>query len=331
MFNPYLTTFTSFPLDRGSLAFVGKWKVRDGEIDSENHLILLDPRTANKIRKKDNQWIPLPLAFAFIREKGNVIDYEIPIRGNLKDPKFVIKDVIFDLLRNIFIKPISMPYRMEVNTIERSMEKSLFMKWDMQKDQINKEQERFINRIVEFLKENPENKIGVTPKLFEKKEKELILLFEVKKAYFISKNKLKGNQLSDKDSVAVVRMSIKDQGFTTFLNEKTDSKLLFTTQQKAALIIDEKLIDRKYDQLNKARMQSFLALFKDEKIESQVKFNKSERVVPFNGFSTYFISYQGDFPEYLIKAFDKMNEFNSEAPREQYLDKRERNKLKKQS
>ena len=47
----------------------------------------------------------MPLIMTFIRERGNVIDYEIPITGNLKDPKFHLSDVIFDLLGNIFVKP----------------------------------------------------------------------------------------------------------------------------------------------------------------------------------------------------------------------------------
>ena len=95
MFNPYLITYTSFPLDGGTIELNGTWKVRNGIINSDNHLLVIDPRVTKRLRNKDTKWIPSPLIMSFIRERGNVIDYEIPITGNLKNPKFHLHDVIF--------------------------------------------------------------------------------------------------------------------------------------------------------------------------------------------------------------------------------------------
>ena len=53
-------------------------------------------RLSKRIKNDDMNWIPMPLVMAFIRERGNVIDYEIPISGNLKNPKFHFRDVVFD-------------------------------------------------------------------------------------------------------------------------------------------------------------------------------------------------------------------------------------------
>lgn len=67
--NPYLITYTSFPLDRGSLEFNGNMSVQNGNISSFNHLVILDPRVGKRIRKKDTKWIPVPLIMAFVRER----------------------------------------------------------------------------------------------------------------------------------------------------------------------------------------------------------------------------------------------------------------------
>jgi len=114
MFNPYLISYTSFPLDRGTLELNGTWNVRNDQIESANHLLIIDPRVTKRLRKKDAKWIPMPLIMALIRERGNVIDYEIPITGSLKNPKFHLHDVLVDLIENIFVKPATTPYRMEV-------------------------------------------------------------------------------------------------------------------------------------------------------------------------------------------------------------------------
>ena len=110
LFNPYTITHTGFSLDRGTLELNGAWRVRNGIIKSNNHLILIDPRTAKRLRTKDTKWIPLPLILTFIRERGNVVDYEIPITGNLKHPNFNLSDVLLDLLINVFVKPPTTAY-----------------------------------------------------------------------------------------------------------------------------------------------------------------------------------------------------------------------------
>ena len=129
MFNPYVIKYTSFPLDRGTLELNGTWNVINGKIQSDNHLLLLDPHKTKRIKRRGNKWLPLPLVFAFIRERGNVIDYEIPIKGDLKNPKFKIKDVLLDLLENVFVKPVSIPYMTKVDNVENELEKTLNLTW----------------------------------------------------------------------------------------------------------------------------------------------------------------------------------------------------------
>lgn len=324
MFNPYISSFTSFPLDRGALEINGNWNVRDGIIDSKNHLIILDPRVSEKIKNKDNRWIPVPLAMALVREKGNVIDYEIPITGNLKSPSFNVWDAVGDILKNIVIKPVTTPYRMEVKSVEKSLEKSLAMKWNMQSSELSSSHEKFIDEIVDFLKKNPEAQITVSPKNYALKEKEFILYFEAKKKYFFSMQDNK-SILSNKDSVDLMRMSIKDDSFISYLNTQVQDSMLFTVHHKTARLIDGAVVNKRYEELNAARQLAFLTPFIDDKVDGQIEFLPGEQIVPFNGFTFYSIGYKGDFPEYLRKAFDKMNEFDQQRPREQYRKKRDKN------
>jgi len=329
MFNPYFTSFTSYPLDRGTLELLGKWRVRAAKIESSNHLIILDPRIAKKVKSKDNGNILLPLAMAFVRERGNVIDYEIPITGDLNNPKFNLWDVVFDILKNMFVKPVTTPYRMEVKNVERELEKSMFIKWEHQKSTLNSGQEKIIGQMVKFLKENPEAKINIQPNSFELKEKEYILLFEAKKKYFLTHHQTEGKSFTPDDSVMVERMSIKDEGLVKYLNALAKDSTLHTAQAKAAIIVDQADINTKYNNLLEARERAFLELFSAKEIEKQVVFLKNKNTIPFNGFSFFEISYKGDLPNYLKEAYFKMDELNREAPREMYHAKREKNTSEK--
>ena len=318
MFNPYVISFTSFPLDRGTLEFNAQWHVINGVIKSNNHLVLIDPRVSKRLRNKDTKWIPVPLIMAFIRERGNVIDYEIPITGDLKNPKFHFGDVIIDLVENIFVKPPTTPYRIKVKNIETEIEKSLNLKWQMRQDILESKQKKFVKKMANFIKQNPDGFIRVYKEQYATKEKEYILFFEAKKKYFLTTYSSSINSFSSADSEMVDKMSVKDSLFINYLNKQTNKKQLFTIQEKCAELIDSSIINTKFNQLNKRREANFISFFKIKNVEKRVKFTTDENVTPYNGFSFYKITYKNEFPEFLLKAYRKINELNDVLPRKKF-------------
>ncbi len=327
LFNPYIISFTSFPLDRGTIDIHGTWNVRDGDIQSDNHLVIVDPRIAPRIKNKDTKWVPVPLIMAFARERGNVIDYEIPITGNLKNPKFNVWDVVFDVVGNIFVKPATTVYRNQVKNLEKEIEKSLALKWNAQSSELTASQEKFIERIADFLANNPDAVITVHPKQYALKEKEFILFFEAKKKYFLLANNINEAAFSEKDSIAVNKMSVKDESFVAYLDKQLNDSMLFTIQDKCAGIIKASLVNARFSELNQARENEFLFYFSEKDVDKQVKFSAEENTIPYNGFSFYKIAYEDEFPESLTNAYLKMNELNDEAPRKKYKRERKQNAL----
>jgi hypothetical protein len=254
----------------------------------------------------------------FIRERGNVIDYEIPISGNLKDPEFNLKNVIFDLLRNIFIKPPATPYILLIKNIEAKIEKSISLKWTTRQSKLLPEQEKFIDEMAEFLSKNPDASINVYPQQFASKEKEYILFFEAKKKYFLEISNKNSSSFSAEDSDKVDKMSIKYPLLVKYLNRHITDSLIFTIQDKCAGVIDSAIVDANYYHLNKQREIEFLHPFKKRGVDNRVNILKGENVVPYNGFSFYKIEYKGEFPESLIRAYNQLNELNNEAPRKKF-------------
>ncbi len=325
MFNAYTITYTSFPLDRGTLGLKGTWNVRNGKIQSDNRLLIIDPRTAKRLRNQDTRWIPVPLIMAFVRERGNHIDYEIPITGDLNDPDFHLSDVILKVLGNIFIKPATIPYILEVKNTETEIEKSFAMKWEMRQSEILPTQEKFIDQIADFLVKTPEAIITVYPQQYALKEMEYILLFEAKKKYYMLTNGKNAQSFSEEDAAAVDKMSIKDSQFVNYLNKQINDSLIFTVQEKCALLMDSAFMIARFEELNAEREKKFIAYFKEREVEKQVKIAVGKNVIPYNGFSFYKIDYHGDFPEFLMKAYRQMVELNDEAPRKEYKKQRKEN------
>ncbi|MGA1977054.1 MAG: DUF748 domain-containing protein [Bacteroidales bacterium] len=324
MFNPYLITYTSFSLDRGTIELNGTWKVRNSIIKSDNHLLVTDPRLSRRLRNKDTKWIPMPLIMFFIRERGNFIDYKIPITGNLKNPSFHLSDVIFDILGNIFIKPATIPYGLEVKNIENEIEKSLTLNWRMRQNSLLPDQGMFLNKIADFLINNPEASIDVYPMQYAEKEKEYILFFEAKERYYLLLKDKNAQVFNKEDSLKVDKMSVKDSLFVHFLDKQVNDTMLFTIQQKCNKYIDSAIVSSKFEQLNIEREEAFILPFRKKAAENQVIIHNGENNIPYNGFSFYKLVYKGEFPEFLIKAYQQMNDLNDVAPGKRFKEERQK-------
>src|SRR6185312_12862112 len=327
-FNPYIISYTSFPFDRGTLNFDGDWNVRDGNIHSENHLLIIDPHVAKRQKNKAYKWVPMRLALALMRSSGYVMDYQIPVTGTLKESKVHIGDIVWGVVKNIFIKPITTPYRLTIKEQENTIYKSLNVKWPTRESAITGSQQKFINKLVYFLEKNPTESVVITPQQYEDKEKEYILFFEAKKKYFLAINNRKTAELSEDDSEYVDGMSVKDTLFVTYLNKRLRNSLIFTIQGKCGNLIPQEIVDAKFNKLNQARKANFLSSFKEKGIDSRVVFSPAQNDIPYNGFSYFKITYKGDFPDYLIKAYKRMEELNSRFPRDKYKKERDEEDLK---
>jgi hypothetical protein len=317
MLNPYIIKYTSFATDRGAIELNGVWHVRNGMINSENHLIIIDPRMACRVKSEDSKYIPMRLVMAFVRESGNVIDYEIPIKGNLKDPDFKLWDVITDIIANIFIKPVTLPYRVQVNHTEEKIEKSISLRWNPRQVELEESQVKFATKMAEFLEKNPEASITVEPIEYESKEKESIASFEARKKYYLRHNNHAG--FSDDDSMNVEEIQLKDSLFVHYLNEQVNDPLIFTVQEKCRRFVGDEFINARLSHIRSERKKNFLSFFKENGTVSRVRMLKSDNSIPKSGFSYFKIDYKGGIPESLQKAYRELQNLNGENPRRKYL------------
>jgi hypothetical protein len=326
LFNPYIIPLTSFSIDRGIIELDGNWNVINGYINSTNHIVIIDPRVYKREKNKNIKWIPLRLVMFIIRERGNVIDYDIPITGNLNKPNFNLHDVFLDALGNIFIKPPTTPYRIKVKNIESEIEESLTVKWALNENSVQESEKKNIRRIVNYLVKNPKASILVTPNIYEAKEKEFILFFEAKKKYFIACNNNKNNFLSKEELVEIENMSVKDSSFIYYLNKHENGFNLFTVQEKCNNLIGADIVNKIHNKLTQERLAAFIYYFRERNVFDQIKIAHEKNNIPFNGLSFYKIEYRGGMPDYLIEANQQMSELNNEEPRKKFKKDRKKNK-----
>lgn len=96
--NPYLTALTSFPFEKGILDCDGNWHVDNGNIESQNHLILHGPKLMRRVKGESTNKIPMRMLFRLMRNNSGIVESDLPITGNLSDPKFELKKAVWDAM-----------------------------------------------------------------------------------------------------------------------------------------------------------------------------------------------------------------------------------------
>ncbi|MEA3404250.1 MAG: DUF748 domain-containing protein [Pseudomonadota bacterium] len=97
--SPATAKFIGYNINSGQLNALLKMEVANNKINAENDLKIhkLDLETANNEESKefDNSLsMPIDAALSLLRDKQDNIKLKLPIKGNLNDPNFEIKDII---------------------------------------------------------------------------------------------------------------------------------------------------------------------------------------------------------------------------------------------
>ena len=293
MFNPYFVTYTSFPFNKGAMQVNGTWNVVNKQISSVNHLSIINPSRTDKWKNEGTLRLPVPFLLTLFRDWHRTIDFNVPITGNLDNPTYHLRDVILDVLRNIFVKPPTLPYAVRVQNENINKEEHLMMEWQPMQSQLDHQQSRQLRKISLYLILNPHSHLTISPNYFESDEKETILLFEAKKNYYASGHHLNGGKLSEDDSAAISSMSIKDDAFVQYLNEEADPNgTEFSVFGKCRMLIGQGYVNEKYNKMIALRKKGILAFFSNEQQSDRVTYKHAVSVVPPSGFSQDVFKYQ---------------------------------------
>lgn len=141
LFNPFSISASSYPFHKGTVELHGNWVVINKQVTSDNHLLIINPQTADKVNNEGAKKIPVPLLMAFIRNIDRRIDVNIPITGDLKNPKYHLNDIIWEVIKNIFVKPPTFPFREADAVQKQKSEDFILMEWNLMQTEIDRTQQ----------------------------------------------------------------------------------------------------------------------------------------------------------------------------------------------
>ncbi len=106
--NIYSRHYVGFPVLYGEMFYRGHTEVRNRQLVSDNHLIMDHVELGDK--RGGLVDLPLKLALYILKDRNDVIDLEIPVRGRTDDPKVAVGQIVWNTLKNLIVRTATAPY-----------------------------------------------------------------------------------------------------------------------------------------------------------------------------------------------------------------------------
>ncbi len=110
--SPYSARFAGRKIDKGKLTMGLHYAIENGKLHGKNNIVLSDLQLGKKLAGPGTTNLPLDLAVALLKDANGIIRADIPVSGDVNDPKFKLGSVIREAVVGMITSAITAPFRL---------------------------------------------------------------------------------------------------------------------------------------------------------------------------------------------------------------------------
>ena len=256
-FSNYSHHFTGYPIVAGTMAFASENKINNFELDSKNTIDIYNIDVGDKDADSDPEYlVPMKVGLYILKDKDDKIEFDVPVHGNLQDPKFSIGKIIWTTVSNLLIKVALSPFKIVGNLattgagmVGFDLGKNDEVVIDATSAKFTSEQYAKATKMTEVLAKDKNLKLVFTQYYNPHKTANAYKNIKLKTEYY---KKSQGKEkLTELDERAIAEMKDNDEGFKAYLKENG--------------AIDQKELRKEITALANERNQELLKVLQQQK------------------------------------------------------------------
>jgi uncharacterized protein involved in outer membrane biogenesis len=186
---PYSGRYIGYTIEKGKLSFNLKYLIVKKKLDSQNSLFLDQFTLGDTVESPDATKLPVRLAIALLKDRQGKINLDIPVTGEIDDPKFSIFSIVIKILLNLLVKAATSPFAL-LGAIFGGGEELAFMEFDYGTHVITQDGAKKLDTIIKMLNDRPSLKLEIEGFVDPEKDREGLI-------QYIFHKKLKAQKLKD--------------------------------------------------------------------------------------------------------------------------------------
>lgn len=157
---PYAGKYIGYTLSKGKLTLKLDYEIENSQVEGKNRILFNQLTLGHKVGSDSALSLPLKYAVALLKDRDGMIDLNVPIKGNLKDPDFRIGKAVLNAVKTIITKIVSSPYTFLKGLIGSGKELS-FIEFPYGKSELDKQDKEKLDELMSVLYKRPSLKLEI--------------------------------------------------------------------------------------------------------------------------------------------------------------------------
>lgn len=108
--SPYTGRYAGYGIRKGKLALGLKYHIEKKKLNAENKVFLDQFTFGEAVDSPDATKLPVRLAVALLKDRKGEIHLDLPVTGEIDDPKFSVWGIVWKILGNLLVKAATSPF-----------------------------------------------------------------------------------------------------------------------------------------------------------------------------------------------------------------------------
>ncbi|MEZ4807972.1 MAG: DUF748 domain-containing protein [Flavobacteriales bacterium] len=250
--------YAAHPLEGGVLNYTSNTSITSGVLDSRNHLQVDGLVIGRKVEEHASgiYVLPLRLAAGLLKDVKGVVELDVPVSGDLKDPQFRVWPIIWQVLKNLVLKAASAPGRMLMRAVQGNDEAELErVRFAFLQREPGRSQTRTLEQLSRALLERPDIVVDLIPLVDTDLETQEVAVFHVKQAFLFGDKAV----LENADSARIFDLSVRDTAFEAFVEDRSPELVGKPTYERCLSIAGKETCASEAKELENARRARVLS------------------------------------------------------------------------
>lgn len=218
--SPYAVEYFAYPITDGVLSFASTNTLVNDMISSQNKVDIYNCQVDKKLKEfKPEYNIPMRAAVYILTDRKGNIQIDLPVSGNINDPTFSYRKIIFKTLCNLIVKVVTAPVDFLVKAINGEPDLFDDMAYDIRPQGLGSESSDRLNKIADAMKQKPELHLTIQQSVDIEENINEYALFNAQKEYYMQKHP---GQLTMEDFNNIRAIKPTNKDFVDYVNKRLE-------------------------------------------------------------------------------------------------------------
>jgi outer membrane protein OmpA-like peptidoglycan-associated protein len=203
--SPYSGRYAGYTIQKGKLSFQLDYFIEKNKLNAKNTIFLDQFTFGDPVESPEATKLPVKLAVALLKDREGKIELDIPVSGDLKDPKFSVGGIILKVIVNLLVKAATSPFAL-LSAVFGSGEELGYADFDYGSAALTDETKKKLDIIGKALNDRPALKMDIVGHADPEKDREGLKqdrMMKKIKAQKIKEMLSKNNEAPSLDSITV--------------------------------------------------------------------------------------------------------------------------------